>query len=176
MQRFQKALLFFILLNTVNYAFSPAVKEKINWISFEELQQQYEKNPKPIIIDLYTNWCGWCKEMDRTTYKHDKLATYINEHYYAVKYNAESKDSVFFNKIKYSFNKRVETNDLAMYLTFGRLEYPTTVFLASPDARPAPLSGYMKPKEMEAPLKYFVERTNFQETFIEFNKRMKKEW
>ena len=176
MQRFQKVFLIIFLLAMVSLAFKPMAKEKINWISFEELQLEYEKNPKPIVIDLYTSWCGWCKEMDKTTYKHDKLAAYINEHYYAVKYDAESRDAVLFNKISYGFNKKYATNDLAMYFTFGRLEYPTTVFLSSLDARPAPLSGYMKPKEMEAPLKYFAERTNFQETFIEFNKRMKKEW
>ena len=76
----------------------------------------------------------------------------------------------------YKFNAHYETNDLAMYLTFGQLEYPTTIFLSSIDARPAPLSGYMKPKEMEGPLKFFGEKADASQTFVEFNKTMKKEW
>ncbi len=151
-------------------------KEQINWISFEELQEEYIKNPKPIFIDLYTDWCGWCKEMDRTTYKNQKVVAYINEHYYAVKYNAESKTAVLFNNKTYQYNQRYKTNDLAVFLSSGQLEYPNSIFLSSIDAKPAPLTGYMKPKEIEAPLKYFAERKNEEESFIEFNKKMKSEW
>ena len=75
--------------------------EKINWISIAQLNELYAKNPKPVLIDIYTDWCGWCKEMDRTTYKHDKLANYINEKYYAVKFNAEQKESITFNNKTY---------------------------------------------------------------------------
>jgi len=158
------------------FSFVVTPKEKINWISFEQLQAEYKKNPKPILIDLYTNWCGWCKEMDRTTYKNDKVAAYINENYYAVKYNAESKADVIFNDKTYHYNEQYKTNDLAMFLSFGELSYPNTIFLSSLNARPAPLAGYLKPKEIEAPLKYFSERKSEQQTFVDFNKKMKKEW
>ena len=60
-------------------------------------------------------------------------------------------------------------NDLADVLQYH-------VTLSALDARPAPLSGYMKPKELEAPLKYFAERKSEQESFVDFNKKMKKEW
>ena len=63
-----------------------------------------------------------------------------------------------------------------MHLSFNQFEYPNTIFLSALDARPAPLSGYMKPKELEAPLKYFAERKSEQESFVDFNKKMKKEW
>lgn len=151
-------------------------KEKINWISITQLDELYSKNPKPILLDVYTDWCGWCKEMDRTTYKNDKVASYINEHYYAVRLNAESKEPFFFNKKKYIYNAQTKNNELAEYFLFGRMEFPTTVFLSSIDARPAPLSGYLKPKEMEAPLKFFGEGAHKTQTFVEFNKTMKASW
>lgn len=149
-------LISFALL--ISFSFSRVPKEKVNWISFAEMEKSYAQNPKPIIIDLYTDWCGWCKVMDKNTYGNAKVAAYINEHYYAVKYNAESTDSVWFNKIKYGFNSALKTNELALLLSRGDRSYPNTIFLEKIDASPAPLSGYMKPKEMEAPLRYFVEK------------------
>jgi thioredoxin-related protein len=166
----------FIFITVIVSSYSHNTKDKINWITLQELNEQYAKTPKPILIDIYTTWCGWCKEMDRTTYKHDKLSTYINEHFYAIKFDAESKAPITFNNKIYKYNKQYKTHDLAIYLTNGQLSYPTTVFIGGANTQPAPLPGYMKPKEMEAPLKFFGEKADAIETFVNFNKKLKAEW
>lgn len=175
MQKVIRFLIFFIVAIPVVSFVKPS-KEKINWITMQQLNELYYDNPKPILIDVYTDWCGWCKQMDRTTYAQAKLVSYVNTHYYAVKLNAESPGSYTFNKKNYGYNAGNKSNELASFLLFGRLEFPTTVFLSSIDAQPAPLAGYMKAKEMEAPLKYFGEGSHRTQTFVEFNKGMKKEW
>ncbi len=151
-------------------------KEKIQWLSIAEMQVAYKKNPKPILVDVYTSWCGWCKVMDKETYSNSKVAAYINEKYYAVKFDAESRDSTEWNGIKYGFDQQNKVNEMAMYLLYGQLSYPTTVFLASLDAKPAPLPGYLKPKEIESPLKFFGDGVYKSKNFPEYMKSFKTSW
>lgn len=171
-----KGFLYGCMLAISALSFNTAERQQINWLSMEEMQVAYAREPRPLLVDLYTNWCGWCKEMDKTTYKNAKVAAYINQHYYAVRFDAESRKEVIFNNKVYSYNKEMKANELAMHLSFGQMEYPTTVFLSSPSASPAPLPGYLKPKEIEAPLKYFAEANMNQESFVDFNKNFRSEW
>lgn len=174
--RNKKGLILLVLLMVNFMVIAQNNSTKINWISFDELELAYAANPKPILVDVYTDWCGWCKKMDKDTYQNTKLVNYVNDKYYAVKFNAESKDSVRFNGKTYLYDKRNKINELAIYLTFGRLEFPHTVFLSTLDGRPAPLSGYLKPADMEGPVKFFGELAYGKQTFPEFSKKMKKEW
>src|SRR5665647_2088043 len=141
----QKVTLFFIItiLFFISVSFIPLKKEKVQWLTVAALQAAYNKNPKPILVDVYTRWCGWCKVMDKETYSNDKVAAYINEKYYAVKFDAESKDSVVWNGKKYGYDAENKVNDMAVYLLNGQMSYPSTVFLSSPDAKPAPLPGFL---------------------------------
>ena len=164
------------LLSLLLVSFLPVKKEKIRWLSLAELRSAYAKKPRPVIIDVYTSWCGWCKVMDRDTYSNDKVANYINDNFYAVKFNAESTDSVAFGSKKYGYNPAYNANDLAVYLLYGRMGYPTTVLLSTLEAQPAPLSGFLKPSELEPPLKYFGEGAYKKQDFPEFMKGFTKSW
>ena len=157
-------------------SFKDPKKERINWLSLAEMQAAYKQNPKPILLDLYTDWCGWCKVMDKETYNNEKVATYINEKYYAVKFNAESKDSVEWIGKKYGYNVANRANDLAVYLMFGQMSYPTTIFLSELGARPAPLAGYLKPQQLESPLKFFGDGAYKTKNFPDFMKTFKPDW
>ena len=114
--------------------------------------------------------------MDRTTYKNEKVTAYINKNYYAVKFNAESRTSVNFNNKIFKYNAGYRVNELALYLTAGQLSFPTTVFLSGTDAQPAALPGYLRPKQIEGPMKFFGEKANEKETYVAFNKKLHTEW
>jgi len=68
----------------------------IKWVTIEEAQALAKKAPKPLFVDVYTSWCGPCKMLDRNTFSDPRVADYVNKHFYAVKFNAESGDPVTF--------------------------------------------------------------------------------
>ncbi|MEI8059550.1 MAG: DUF255 domain-containing protein [Ferruginibacter sp.] len=171
-----KYLLALITLPILLSSFTIPKKEKIKWLTISELGQAYANQPKPIIIDVYTNWCGWCKVMDKETYGNEKVISYINQNYYAVKFNAETKDTVELAGKRYGFNTVYKANELAVYLLFGQMGYPTTVLLSSIDAQPAPLSGYLKPAELEPPLKFFGDGVYKSSNFPDFMKSFVTNW
>jgi uncharacterized protein YyaL (SSP411 family) len=173
-----KVVLFFIssMVLFVLASFMVPTGEKVQWLTVAEMQAAYRKNPKPILVDVYTSWCGWCKVMDKQTYANGKVAAYINEKYYAVKFDAESREPVEWNGKQYSYDEQNKINDLAQFLLYGQLSYPTTVFLGTLDAKPAPLPGYLKPKEIESPLRFFGEGAYKTKNFPEYLKDFKNSW
>ncbi|MFT6716831.1 MAG: thiol:disulfide interchange protein, partial [Saprospiraceae bacterium] len=60
----------------------------IKWLTMEQAYKASRTLDKPIFIDVYTSWCGWCKRMDQTTFRDPVVANYINTNFYPVKFNA----------------------------------------------------------------------------------------
>ena len=135
------------------------VAQEVRWMSFEEAIQAQEKNPKKILVDIYTNWCGWCKRMNQTTFAHPVIADYINEKYYPVKFNAEQKESIEFGgrTFKYIVGKRRPYHELAAFLAKNRLSYPTIVFINEKGEVIQPIAGYQDPESFEVKMTYYGE-------------------
>lgn len=130
----------------------------IKWLTITEAEKLCKKEPRIIIVDVFTDWCGWCKVMDQKTFSHPYISNYISKNFYAVKYNAESKDSLTFNGKKYinpSPELKKSTNQFAAYLLKGKLAYPSLVFIDGNLNTIQYAQGYKKVKEMEALLNYF---------------------
>lgn len=154
----------------------PTMKEKINWLSLEEVNLKMTAEPRPVLIDLYTNWCYWCKVMDRKTYNNPKVISYINTHFYAVKLNAETKDTVVWDNKSYTFNLDDKINNFALYATQGQLEFPNTIIFPKAQNQPASIPGFMEPKEIEVILKYFGDGNYKSQNFSEFSKKFETTW
>jgi thioredoxin-related protein len=125
-----KVIFFIIAMLSFNYLTLNA-QEKINWYTLSEAIVLNREEPRKFIVDVYTDWCGWCKRMDATTFSDEGIARYINKNFYAVKFNAEMKDSLTLGERTYYFvdQGRRGYHEVAAILTKGRLSYPTIVYL-----------------------------------------------
>ncbi len=134
-------------------------KEKIQWLSFKEAVKKSKKEKKKFFIDIYTSWCGWCKKMDKTTFRQPKIVEHINEHYYPVKIDAERKDTIHFDGRQFVFHKKAGrrgTHGLALSLLQGRPVYPSYVFLDQNFGYLRVLRGFHKPPYMDKTLRYIT--------------------
>ena len=134
-----------------------SAQDDIKWYTWEEGMVKSEKEHKKFVIDLYTDWCGWCKKMDATTFSDPEIVAYVNEHYIAIRFDAERKKEILFKGEKYSFvNKgRRGYHEFAAKLTKGHLSYPTIVFLDEEQELIQAIPGFQGIKTFTPILHYF---------------------
>ncbi|HEX8460200.1 MAG TPA: thioredoxin family protein [Segetibacter sp.] len=173
-----KLSIFFLLgLFTVNSATAdpPRKKKKNLWQTWPEVNNGLNTEKKPLLIDVYTNWCHYCKLMDATTYNNDSVYNYLKKNYYRYKFNAETKDTLIWQNKQYVYNNRYEVHDFAVYLSRGNIVYPTTVII-TPGGQPYYQFGQLKPGELEMLLKYFSEKQQTGISLEEYAKSFKPTW
>jgi thioredoxin-related protein len=119
----------------------------VKWITFEELNKLQKKHPRKVVFDVYTDWCGWCKKMDKATFENATVGAFANEKFYAVKLNAESKKVV-----KYKGREMTEQELAASWKITG---YPTTVYLDEKMDLIEPRSGYLDVNQFMLVMKFY---------------------
>jgi thioredoxin-related protein len=75
--------------------------QEIKWLTLDEALAKQKKQPKPIFMDVYTDWCGPCKMLDKDTFQNPEVINLINKNYYAVKFNAEGDNTVNYKGVAY---------------------------------------------------------------------------
>jgi thioredoxin-related protein len=154
----KKIALFLILISFLSLN---AQDNEIKWISFEEALEAQKINPKKIMMDVFANWCGPCKLMDKKTFHNTDLVNFVNEHFYAVKFNGEGHKVITYKGEKYgnpNYDKTKEfTRNSSHQLTdyFQVNGFPSILFFDEIGNLLAPLPGYRTPKQLEVFLKLF---------------------
>ncbi|GLU50837.1 thioredoxin family protein [Dyadobacter frigoris] len=167
---FTSVLILFIALTGFRTDSVTKKEEEIQWITMEEAYAKIQKEPRKVLVDVYTDWCGWCKVMDRETYKNDEVIDYINKKYYAVKLNAEQREAITLGSQKFEFIAEGQKgiHQMALALTNNQPSFPTTVFLDEKFQMIQPLPGYMKAKEFHEVITFFGDNYNKKESFEDY--------
>jgi thioredoxin-related protein len=155
-------VLYFALLFTITPLFygcnnsSSKSDSELNWISIEEANRIADgNNDKKFIVDVYTDWCHWCKVMDKKTFTDPEVIKYINNNFYVVKFNAEQKEEVSYKGKNYKWESmgRNGVHMLGYELLQGRMSYPSLVYLNQNLETIFVSPGYKEPTQLLNELK-----------------------
>ena len=132
--------------------------QKINWMTMNEALEAQKQTPKKIFMDVYTVWCGPCKLLDKNTFSNKDVIEYVNEHYYAVKFNAEGTEEVAFEDFTYTNPNYQEgrkgRNATHFFADALKLRgYPSLVFFENTGTLIQAIPGYKTPEQLEVYLK-----------------------
>lgn len=134
-----------IVLLFITCSFTTPQSEGLQWVDFNKGYELAKKTNKIMLVDVYTDWCGWCKRMDRDTYAKPEVIKMINQDFVAVKFNPEIKNVV------YQFEGKSYTGEqLANVISNNQLTgYPATVFMLPKAKKSQLVGGYQTENEFK---------------------------
>ena len=150
--------------------------EEIKWYSFEEALALNEQNPKLIFVDVYTDWCGWCKKMDAATFSEPYIAKYMNEKYYCVKLDAEGKEPVVYKGAEYTNpdpDGKRRTHQIAALLLQNKMSYPSYVFMNEQSQVLTVVKGFIAADKFDPIIHWFGERAFLTQKFPDYSATFK---
>jgi thioredoxin-related protein len=128
-----------LILFVATFCISTSMKtaDELKWVGFDEGYKLSQKKGKIMLVDVYTDWCGWCKRMDRDTYAQSEIIGLINQDYVAIKFNPEATGTYTFE------GKQYNGQQLAAALSQNKLSgYPTTIFYHPKSKKTSVVGGY----------------------------------
>jgi thioredoxin-related protein len=140
-----------------------AAADSGNWVSWNTGLRRAADTQRPVLVDVYTDWCGWCKRMDRDVYGRGDVQEYLSRHFVTVRLNAESPEAANYEGRQYT------GRSLAM--RFKISGYPTTIFLRSGGEHLVNVPGYVPADQFLLLLRYIGDgHMDRGESFDEFAK------
>lgn len=123
-----------------------AADPPIAWRGWDAGLQEAKRLNRPVLVDVYTQWCGWCKRMDRDVYSRREVREYLGSNFVTVKIDAESSDPARYDGRSYTLRS------LAGF--FRVTGYPTTLFLKANGEHLVNVPGYVEADKFLLVLRY----------------------
>ena len=146
---------------TVPAAFARA--EGPAWRGWDPGMKEAEKSKRFVMVDAYTDWCGWCKRMDRDVFSNPEVREYLGKKFVTIRINAEAAEPAHYE------GKEFTSRTLAT--RFRITGYPTTIFLRANGDHLANVPGYLPADRFLLLLRYIGDGAlDSGQSFDEFTK------
>ncbi|WP_430614410.1 thioredoxin family protein [Flavobacterium sp. JP2137] len=134
---------------------SCAAPAQLATTNFVEIEQLMQKEARPLLVFFYTDWCSYCALMKQKTFADQALIKELNDNYYLIFFDGESRETLWWNQVKMEFVKRglkSGTHQLATYFAEqkGVVTYPSLVFLTDQYQKIYQQNTYLKASELHA--------------------------
>lgn len=126
-----------------------AQEKNLQWLDWDTGVARAKETGRPVLVDVYTDWCGWCKRMDRDVYALPEVRDYLSSRYVLVKLDAEASDPAHYQGKSYNSSTLAES--------FKVTGYPTTIFLRANGDHIINVPGYVPADRFLLVLKYIGE-------------------
>lgn len=121
----------------------------VTWQGWNRGLDEARRTGRPVLVDVYTDWCGWCRRMEAEVYSRPEIREYLSTRFVAVRINAEASDAARYE------GRAFTSRTLAA--RFGVSGYPTTVFLRPDGQHLVNVPGYMGGERFLQVLRYIAE-------------------
>jgi thioredoxin-related protein len=89
---------FVLLITIILYPLSHYGQERVIWTSFQELDSLLSIAPKETIIFIHTDWCSYCRKMEKEVFSKKEIYDRLNKDFYLVELDAESVSEIAFDQ------------------------------------------------------------------------------
>jgi len=150
----KKLLLVLLVVSFTSVSFS----KDLAWKKFNVGIADAKKSGKKVLIDVYTDWCKWCKTMDTVTYKDKNIKTYLEKNFVLIKLNAEGNEQITYS------GQKMSPGEFAQGMRVDG--YPATLFMKTTGEPITVLPGFSEPK-MFIHVLTFISENHFEKKSFE---------
>ncbi len=139
------------------------VNGAVRWASFNDGMATARAEHKMVMVDVYTDWCVWCKKLDKEVYPDPRVSSAIASQFVPIKVNAESGSTIEFNGV------RMTEEQFARQA--GVTGYPTVLFLDDQGKVVTTLPGFLPADRFVRVLQYVSEHRYREQSLDDFLSR-----
>lgn len=138
------------------------LQAQVEWKTIEQASKvEVKSNTQLFFVDFYTSWCGWCKKMDRETFKDPVVVKILNTYFIPVKFDAEGNSEFTWQGNKYSSTPasagaRPNTHSFAKAILGTKMGFPSFGIFGTDQKRLTIIQGYQSAEDLTRALWYFA--------------------